>query len=648
MTLASNVVNKYSVLLPHGRKLTEGDIDALKRRVPNYTIQITDPLLDELIGQPFSLIFGDHIFEKLNKHLVKVKIMGTTVSRYETEVICKNGDRTSISINITPLFENGRITSVVSTVEDITERKRAETQLKAKEAAEAASRSKDEFIANMSHEIRTPLNAIIGFTEGITQSDSIETAKIHANTVLRESEHLLSLINEILDHAKIEAERIDIEHRLVDLSKLLESTVSAANGYAKEKGLQLYVSADDGVSQFIRSDPVRLRQILANLVSNAVKFTEEGTVTIKVESFKIDEYHDNLRFSVVDTGIGIAEDRQAAIFERFTQADGSTTRKFGGTGLGTTISKKLVELMDGQIGMESKLGKGSTFWFTIPFDSREAPSEDEQLALMIESNDYEPENLQQGYILVAEDYEPNQDVAKMHLGDARHTVDVAENGKVAVAMCEKHRYDLVFMDVQMPEMDGLTATRCIRSGKSPCRDIPIIGLTANAEGNTKQRCLDAGMNDVITKPIRRKQLCNVVNKWLDATDAELQTSADVDPSDDTEDSAKQTDDAPLDIEQAVDEFGGKRELVNTLIDKFLSKADEQIRILNEAKEKQDNETVRKEAHKIRGSAATLMAMPLALSAENLEKVAQSGMLDEIAEQLAILENEFDRLKQFVL
>jgi len=607
----------------------------------------------------------------------------------------------------------------------------------------------------------------------------LKAAQSHARTSLHEAERLIAILSEILDHVKIVTGNMDIESRCVDLSALQQSIVSLVNVTAKEKNLKFHMSIDDNVPLYIKGDFLRLRRVLVNLIDNAVKFTKKGSIDFNIEKYNSNDRHSYLRFSVIDTGIGIPEDKQSIIFESFTQVDGDSARRFGGTGLGTSTSKKLVELMGGQIGLESKLGQGSTFWFTIPFDESDPPSQEDQLATLTENYDYEPENLRQAHILVVEDYEPNQDVAKMLLVNAGHTVDIAADGKQAVAMCEQNRYDLILMDVQMPVMDGFAATKFIRSGNSPCRDIPILALTANAEGHTQRGCFNSGMDDVITKPIRRKQLCNIINKWLEATDGKLQNddkpkaitqiqilvaedsehnqkiiknrlgnagyivdvagngkvavamceknyyslilmdvqmpkmdgfdatrnircenarchdttiiglTASVDEKDrqkcfeagmndvisksvrcepflniikkwiNSNDNNLQTnsnsnvlgnsepDDAPFDFEEAVREFGGNRELVSSVIEKFLDKAEEQIQILKEALEKQDNETIRKEAHKIRGGAANLTAMSLSVVAEKLEGLAQTGTLDEIAEQLILIEKEFDKLKQFV-
>jgi CheY-like chemotaxis protein len=341
----------------------------------------------------------------------------------------------------------------------------------------------------------------------------------------------------------------------------------------------------------------------------------------------------------VDTGIGIAKEKHEDIFESFTQADGSTTRKYGGTGLGTAICKKIVEMMGGEIGVESEQGKGSTFWFTVPYEISEAPSDNEQAAGDSELGNNQSKAMRGARILVAEDYEPNQEVVRMHLGNEGHTIEIAPNGKIAVEMCIKNKYDLVLMDVQMPELDGIDATKLIRSGGSLSHDVPVIGLTASTSIDTRRACLEAGMNDIIHKPIRRKHLLSTTNKWLS------RSSEDASAGDDQAQAANT--DNPLDFELAVEEFGGKKEVVVDVICKFIDQAQAQIQGLKDALEKQDCETLRTEAHRIRGGAANLTALPLARAAENLEEIAGSNLIDQAHEKVEELEQEFVRLKNFV-
>jgi len=516
---------------------------------------------------------------------------------------------------------------------------------KMKKAAERGPKFLGRYLANISHEIRTPLNAIIGFSDGILQANSIETVGKHAQVILNESEHLLRLINEMLDHAKIEAGKIDLENRPVDLLWLLESVVSSSSVLAKNKELKLNVSKESNVPQYITGDSLRIRQILMNLVNNAVKFTEHGSVSIHVEAPVLEEGQTGVRFSITDTGMGIAKDKQEMIFESFTQADVSTTRKFGGTGLGTSISKQLVEMMGGQIGLESEPGNGSTFWFDIPYDECEEPTEDDQLALVSEHRGFEPEHVKNIHILIVEDYEPNQDVAKLHLENSGHTVDIACNGQEAVDMCENNTYELIIMDVQMPVMDGYDATKNIRSGASSCRNIPIMGLTANAEKDTQQACLEAGMNDVATKPIRRKPLLNAINKLISQTDGDSTASSDREsPHDAPGETQKKNE--PLDYESAAEEFGSI-EVVKELSGRLIDNIEKQIKIMKEAMETNDMESLRRESHSVKGGAATLEAMPISEIAKQLEELSKTSKIDEIPDVFENFINEFERLREFV-
>jgi len=550
---------------------------------------------------------------------------------------------------------HGEINGRQGIVYDLTERREAKKQQEkltqhlekaeeGQEIAENANNLKSQFLANISHEIRTPLNAVIGFTEGIIQCDSVDKIHNHARTILQESNHLLQIINQVLDHAKIEAGKIDLEHRFIDLSQLIQDLSSTTSVLVRKKNLELRMAIDEGIPEYIMGDELRLRQILINLTNNAVKFTENGFIEIGLGLGETQAGQQHLRFSVTDTGIGIAPDKQQVIFETYRQADDSTTREFGGTGLGMAICRKLVELMEGQIGVESEPGKGSTFWVTIPFEPCETPTKAEEMALLSENCDYEPPSIDPARILVVEDYEPNQDMMKMHLSEVGHSVDIASDGKQAVAMCEVNCYDLIFMDVQMPVMNGYQATQRIRSGTS-ARDLPIIALTANAERDTQRTCLEVGMNDVITKPIRRKALLNTAGRWLNMSGGKPESSFESDASDSECSTVSMND--PLDFADALRQFRGKQEILVKTINKFLAAAETQIRVLDEAVEKGDREILYQEAHKIRGGAASLTAMPLAAAAQALEEIALAGTSESIAEQLVELKSRYAQLKQHV-
>jgi CheY-like chemotaxis protein/HPt (histidine-containing phosphotransfer) domain-containing protein len=401
-------------------------------------------------------------------------------------------------------------------------------------------------------------------------------------------------------------------------------------------------------------DAMRLRQVLLNLVSNAIKFTEEGSVTVRVEQLSEEEELATLKFLVVDTGIGIPAEKQSQIFKSFTQADGSTTRKYGGTGLGTSISRELVNLMGGQMGLESQEGKGSTFWFTLPMPVCTQPAE-EDLASLPESARESAQIPQtpSGHILVAEDYPPSQEVARMHLESLGHRVSLADNGLRAVELCREEKFDLVLMDVQMPEMDGYTAAREIRSSKTPNADVPILALTANAENDTRAHCLQAGMNDVLTKPIRRGPMLSVVSQWLlgprEEGSAQSPDAPGVpEPAQDQDPPPQEdTPEAPMDMQEAVREFGGNAELVTAVVTQFLAQVHEQLPAMREALAKGDSDGLRTEAHKIKGGAANLTARGISRTASHIETQASENQLTDLGDWIDRMEQQLDELTQMV-
>ncbi len=406
------------------------------------------------------------------------------------------------------LNDNNLSTLVDLLQRQIQVRKQIETELiNAKEVAENATQAKSEFLSMMSHEIRTPLNAIIGLTYLMQQEEQTPSVMENLKTIQFSSENLHLLINDILDFSKIEAGKVELEEMPFDL-KLLVSNVKRANQVkAEEKGNKIKLMLDDDIPNTLIGDSLRIGQVLTNLVSNAVKFTLNGSVTIEVSVIKKDDEKASIYFSVKDTGIGIAPDKQKLIFERFTQANSETTRKFGGTGLGLVISKKLVQLHGSDIEVESEVGKGSQFSFTL--DLRMGTTLKQQIATALAEDDNDV-SLEGVKLLLVDDYFVNIKVASKFLEKWKVTFDTAENGFIAVDKFMKNEYDLILMDLLMPEMDGYTAVEKIRETGA---EIPIIALTASATLNNQDRAFSVGMNDYVTKPFNPKELYQKIAKY---------------------------------------------------------------------------------------------------------------------------------------
>ena len=386
----------------------------------------------------------------------------------------------------------------------------------AKEAAEAANRAKSTFLANMSHELRTPMNAIMGMTSLAMRRASDAQQKEQLDKVLKASHHLLAVINDILDISKIEAERLTLECTNFKLAEVLSDLMNLISQNARDKGLNLRLTQPAGLSATpFMGDPVRLGQILLNLASNAIKFTPAGTVTLRCHIAEDNADNLLLRWEMQDTGIGIPAESLPRLFTAFEQADGSTTRNYGGTGLGLAISKRLVELMGGQIGVVSEPGQGSTFWFTVRLKKAAA----EVAVPPQETADYSSAgeallNAHAGArILLAEDEPINQEVSRELLSEAGLWVDIANDGKEAVALARKFNYDLILMDMQMPHLNGVDASREIRQDSlNPAT--PILAMTANTFEEDRRACFAAGMNDFIAKPVAPEELYETLLRWL--------------------------------------------------------------------------------------------------------------------------------------
>ncbi|MDO9080941.1 MAG: ATP-binding protein, partial [Desulfuromonadales bacterium] len=440
---------------------------------------------------------------------------------YEKEYQKKDGSIIHIQMKTFLLRDTaGQPAGMWSITRDITERKNFEKELyQAKLAADAANTAKSHFLANMSHEIRTPMNGVVGLIELLLSTELTSEQREYAELIKLSGKNLVELISNILDLSKIEAHKIELERACFDLNKVISGSMALFSLRAKEKGLDLRTEIEADVPLLLKGDAGRLRQILTNLISNAIKFTERGAVTLHISKDQESDQQTTLRFSVHDSGIGIAAEKLDEIFNPFTQADGTTTRRYGGTGLGLTIARQLAELMGGTIGVVSQESIGTTFWFTAVFATqaeRRSSLRDGSLAREENKSPILPITAPLR-VLVAEDDFTNQLMTKAILEKFGYQVDVANNGAETLNLLEKTDYALVLMDCMMPVLNGFETTAVIRDSSSAVRNhaIPVIALTANVFKEDRARCLAAGMDDYLAKPIDVLNVQAMLEKWAE-------------------------------------------------------------------------------------------------------------------------------------
>ncbi len=423
--------------------------------------------------------------------------------------------------------EDGSVQQILGLATDITPRKQSQRRLQQQKAAledaiataqeaDSANQAKSEFLANMSHEIRTPMNLILGTCQLLERTPLNDRQANLLQVLSRNGKTLLMLINDILDLSKLEAQELKICLEPFNLYNMLTTMQSSFNPGIEAKGLALQLEIDTGLPEDVLGDSFRLQQILRNLLSNAEKFTASGHIRLQAECLSREEAHVLVKFSVQDTGIGISPDNQTQLFEPFIQADTSSTRQYGGTGLGLTISRRIVDLMDGEIGFDSTPGEGSTFWFVVPLacgpDGCAIASNTQNNVLSTPAKTVQNTDIR---ILVAEDNRDNLDIVVMLLEDAGYTyLTTARNGLEALSLTAEEDFDIILMDCQMPELDGYEATRRLRAKGSKNSEIPVIALTAHALQGDQKKCLDAGMNDYISKPFTASELTEKIEQWL--------------------------------------------------------------------------------------------------------------------------------------
>ena len=590
----------------------------------------------------FESFFTDVKDLALFKNNLKSVMATNAETQFHHSITSKKGNVKYINQYIKCLNdEKNKPYKILGTIQDISEQKITELELiRAKELAEKAVVIKEQFLANMSHEIRTPMNGIIGFARILESTNLDDNQKQSVEAIKKAGQNLMYIINDILDFSKIEADKMTLEEVDFSLSRTVNSVIELLFQNASEKKIKLLCDIDPKINDNLIGDPTKLIQILLNLVGNALKFTEKGFVELIVSEIEETETETLLKFVIVDTGIGIPTDKIDSVFESFNQASNETTRRYGGTGLGLTITKKLVELQGGKIKVESTVSEGSEFSFYLKYKKVQKGM---LIDTHVNSSTIDSDFLKDIKILLVEDNELNQLLAVKVFEKWNKKIDIVDNGKLAIEKITNNTYDIILMDIQMPEMDGLELTSYIRENMGEKSVIPIIALTAHATVDEEQKCLDSGMNDYLSKPYDFNVLLNKIYQNLNKNKVNNM------PVFETQ-KEQVTSEKLIDFHYLKDFSDGDENFIKNMISLFLDKTPETMEIIMESNTNDDIKILKDEIHKLKSSLSILGMVKASDCVDIIEKEIEINPLgqkrkDEVNNlnvmcQLAIKELEF--------
>lgn len=622
--VASNTDNAIAISSPDGR------IEWVNQGFQ----KLTGYKMSEVIGKkPGDLLQGP---ETSKETVAEIGMRLKNHQPVDTEILnySKSGKKYWIKMTINPVFDStGKLINYIAVNSDISEQKQFQQELiEAKRKAEESTRAKEMFLANMSHEIRTPMNAILGVTEFLSKTELSDNQKKYVQTIEKSSNHLIGLINEILDFSKINTEEFELEKKSFALSEVFDAVRNLTYPKAIEKNLNLEFSFS-GISDntFVMGDQVRLSQVLINLINNAIKFTERGSVELKVFKLGLHKESYKLRFEVHDTGIGIPREKQEKIFKSFQQADSGTTRLYGGTGLGLAIAKKIIELHGGIIGLESAVGEGSVFYFELLYPKGTATTHVTEKVDAIVHRDA----LKGLRVLLAEDMEFNRFVIETHAEEWGCELVAVQDGKMAVDEVMSSAFDLILMDIQMPVLGGVEAVRIIRQLKNnPNQNIPIIALTANVVKGVEQEYLDAGMDDYVSKPFTGDTL---LRKILNLTQGEVLTI-------ESNSDSYQVSEKEIDLSNLEQLARGDKKFIVKMILSFIEQSENAFAEIKQALSTKDVDLVARIIHRIKPSFNIMGLKALHEKVLDIEKKAQSkAEIDVLKAIIADCENHFQQV-----